>query len=203
MAISTTSAQDAAYLNKLKAIDLSRCASILGLDLDGKDLVIPFYDRVYRIASDDIFDTDGRKPTDAVARVLCRYLLDCPPQTLPHGQRMTFRELKGAGPLVSSFATNTHKLITGTFAADVNALELASRQLNGKTIAGYPNYDLFIAFGALPTVSVYLQFNGADDQFPAQCAVLFDQSAEGYLDMQSLFILGTYLAGGLVRHQNH
>jgi len=54
-----------------------------------------------------------------------------------------------------------------------------------------------IRFKALPQVWLYLSFNDQDEDFPAQCNLLFDRSAEQYLSMKSLFVLGTALAGTL------
>jgi hypothetical protein len=33
-------------------------------------------------------------------------------------------------------------------------------------------------------------FNDKDDEFPAQCSVLFEKRAENYLDMECLAMLG-------------
>ena len=37
-----------------------------------------------------------------------------------------------------------------------------------------------------------------DPEFPAQCVILFRQSAEQYLDMECLAIGGTFLSGILI-----
>ena len=44
-----------------------------------------------------------------------------------------------------------------------------------------------------------VRFNDCDREFPAQCAVLFPQSAEVFLDMECMAIGGTLLAGTLTR----
>ncbi len=196
------STEYAACLKNISAIDPSRCASVYDLKRDGEALLVPFYEKIYRISNSHIIDLDDESPTDAVGLVLCRYLINCPSQPLPVGGRITFRELKSAGPLVSSFATNTNKLITGAFASDPEALERAGHRLNGQKQSENQGFDLVMVFNALPRIRLYLQFNAAETPFPAQCGILFDRSAETYLDMQSLFILGTYLAGGLVQNDS-
>jgi hypothetical protein len=100
--------------------------------------------------------------------------------------------------LVSSFTRNTNKLIASTFASDVNTLSTRSQELNGVPLSTEVGYDLSVRFPALPGIPIFLQFNAHDDLFPAQCNLLFYQSAERYLDMQGLFILGTFLSGSLV-----
>jgi len=185
---------------ELRDLDHDRCAAVLGLHSESSDLIIPFYNEVYRLSGGTFANPDGEAPTDAVGLVLCRYLLNCPDEALSDGRQLTFREIDGAGPLVSSFASNTNKVITSAFAQDAGALESAGRSVGGRRREGAAGYDLVMAFAALPRVPILLQFNAADDLFPAQCGLLFNASAQGYLDMQTLFILGTYLAGGLVGH---
>jgi len=42
-------------------------------------------------------------------------------------------------------------------------------------------------------VRVLMLFNDADDEFAAQCAVLFERRAEKYLDMECLAMVGMLL----------
>jgi hypothetical protein len=48
-------------------------------------------------------------------------------------------------------------------------------------------------FNALPKIPVLLLFNDADEEFPAQCAVLFERRAENFLDMECLAMVGMLL----------
>jgi hypothetical protein len=48
-------------------------------------------------------------------------------------------------------------------------------------------------FNALPKIPVLMLFNDTDDEFPAQCAVLFERRAEKYLDMECLAMVGMLL----------
>jgi hypothetical protein len=59
--------------------------------------------------------------------------------------------------------------------------------------------DLFMRFQALPGVPQYLSFNDQDDDFPADSHLLFQRSAENYLNLKSLFVLGTFLVGSLIK----
>jgi hypothetical protein len=48
-------------------------------------------------------------------------------------------------------------------------------------------------FNALPEIPVLMLFNDADEEFPAQCAVLFERCAEKYLDIECLAMVGMLL----------
>jgi hypothetical protein len=185
-------------LRRLSRSALSTAAKRLGLQTRGPAVLIPFFDQVYRVEPDTILSSQGHRPTDAVAQLLRRYLLACPSVPEPEAALITFRELAGAGPLVSSFVGNTNKLITSAFASHIQALERACLQFKGRVRLNQAGYDLHAQFQALPGIFLQLQFNATDEQFPAQCSLLFNPSAGRCLDMHDLFILGTYLAGGLV-----
>jgi hypothetical protein len=177
---------------------LSRSAKRMGMHLDGHGLQIPFFDQTWIVTPQSISNSLGQAPTEAVGLVLSRYVIQYPATGIPPGPKVTFRELTGAGPLVYSFAANTNKLIASTFAADLQTLKKRSLQMHGRLDPEPTGHDLSLCFPALPRVPLYLQFNADDDQFSAHSTLFFNQSAEHYLDMQTLFLLATYLAGRLV-----
>jgi hypothetical protein len=43
-------------------------------------------------------------------------------------------------------------------------------------------------------VRIYLIFNDADEDFPADCSLLFEKQAASYLDMECLAMIGMVLA---------
>ncbi|MFC1868393.1 DUF3786 domain-containing protein [Thermodesulfobacteriota bacterium] len=49
----------------------------------------------------------------------------------------------------------------------------------------------------MPRIPVVLRFNDADNLCPAQCSILFRQSAEIFLDFRSMGITGTFLTGNI------
>lgn len=56
------------------------------------------------------------------------------------------------------------------------------------------SYDLSMQFSVLPRLSLLLLFNDADEEFPAQCTILFQKHAVFYLDPESLIMTGILLA---------
>lgn len=177
---------------------LARCSRALGKELEEGILWLPFFERLYGVGLTEVRDAHGQPPTEAVCLVIYRYILNHPTEPVPQGRLMTFRELAGAGPLVSSFTRNTNKVLTSTFAADTATLRTRALAIGGTPLPETGGFDLAFQFTALPGLPLLLHFNAADDLFPAQANILFYHSAERYLDMQGLFILGTYLAGHLI-----
>ena len=186
-------------LIQLADIDLSQRAQVLELEMKSDHIIVPLFGRKHLISSQGIMDPNRNAPTPAVSTVLLHYILRNAAIPPLNPEIISFRDLKGAGPLVVSFANNTNHLIASTFAGRLDALESACRELGGEPDTEGPSADLFIKFQALPGVLQYLSFNDQDDDFPAQCQLLFQRSAENYLDLKSLFVLGTYLAGNLIK----
>ena len=71
--------------------------------------------------------------------------------------------------------------------------------MGGRLINDNTSWDLLMAFDMLPRIPIRLRFNDKDDEFPAQCSILFRKSAESYIDMESLAIGATYLTGMLTK----
>lgn len=51
-----------------------------------------------------------------------------------------------------------------------------------------------VIFEALPKVPIVLLFHEADEDFPAQATLLFQNNAASYLDMECLTMIGGALA---------
>ena len=188
----------AAYLEQLSGIDFQEKAEILGGDVSGKNLIIPFYGELFEISVRGITDSKARQANFAVCVVLCKYILLCPQETPPDGNWVTYREFKDAGPLTVYFANNTNKILETTFPDNPEGLIKSCKKLGGIPFDDESSHDLSMIFNALPRIPVLLRFNFKDEDFPAQCSVLFRQSAERFLDMESLAIAGTFLAGRLI-----
>jgi len=189
------------HLKKLAGINLVERAQALKLEMRSNSLIIPFFGRQHFISQQGVIDFDGKAPTPAVATVLLNYTLRNTGVPPVNPEKISFRDFKGAGPLVVSFANNTNHLIASTFAGRLEALEAACRDLCGVPEVDAVSTDLFMKFQALPGVPQYLSFNDQDDDFQAQSHLLFQRSAESYLNFKSLFVLGTFMAGNLIKFQ--
>ena len=189
------------YLVELEQINLFERGNSLNLHLESNKIFLPFFSQVHFISKHGVLGPDGSAPTPAVATVLLEYVLRNETVRPAAAEKISFRDLKGAGPLVTSFTGNTNRLIAQTFAGRLPDLEAACRDIRGEPAGDSTAADLFMRFKALPEVWLYLSFNDRDDDFPAQCNLLFNRSAEQYLTMKSLFVLGTALAGSLIKFQ--
>ncbi len=186
------------YLQEIGEIDFISRAQILGAEVRDGALIIPFYDKYFSVSDLRIHDLSGDGSSHAVKVMLCKYILMCPDRIPEKSDRLvTFREYKDAAPLTSYFVNNTNKTIETAFSANISALEERCLEIGGLR-EDSSSHDLSMKFFALPRVPVILNFNDCDDMFPASCSILYQASAENYLDMESLSITGTYLTGKLI-----
>ena len=178
------------YLNRIAGLDFNYIANTLGVKVDGDDVIIPFFGKPYQVSAQGITDSSGQKPHLAICVILCKYLLMCPMIEPLGGNWMAFKDFKDAAPLVHAFSNTVTRPIAETFSGRVSELEAVGQKIGGYTPNEEFPYDLCIQFDALPKVPLLLLFNDQDEEFPAQCGVLFEKRTEKFLDMECLAMVG-------------
>ena len=178
------------YLSRIAQIDLKFTADKLGLKMSGKDVMIPLFDKTYRVSPEGIADSSGKQTHLSISVILCKYLLMCPLIVPLGGNWMSFKDFKDAAPLIQSFLNNVTLPIADSFSARLADLESAAKDIGGYPPADDFPYDLSLQFDALSKVSLLLLFNDKDEEFPAQCSVLFEKRVEKLLDMECLAMVG-------------
>jgi len=187
------------YINKVATLDFSSVALDLGLDTDGRSVTIPFFNTPYRVTRETVSTPEGKPAAFGVGVVLCNYLIQSPREAPVDDEWCSYKDFKNAAPLVGTFANTVERPIASDFSGRLPDLEKAGRILGGIAPSITLPHDLNLVIQALPRVPLLLLFNDADDEFPADCKVLFEKRAENYLDMECLAILGMLLAEYLRR----
>lgn len=185
------------YLAQVAGVDFRSKQELLGIKVEGDEVVIPFFGKPHRVSASGIIDTYGKRPDFSTCVVLCKYLLLCP-ETHPKGcDWVSYRDFKDTPPLVDYFVNNVEKPIAVTFSGRLDELKKACEKLGSIHPGIELSYDLSMRFDPLPRVPVLMLFNDADDEFPPQCSVLFEKRAKNYLDGECLAVLGTLLSTNL------
>jgi hypothetical protein len=180
------------YLSRIAELDFPFIADKLGIQMDGQEAIISFFDKRYRISAKGITDLSNRQPHLSVSVILCKYLLMCPMIEPLGGNWMSYKDFKDAAPLIQTFYNTVTQPIAETFSSRLAKLENAGKRIGGYLPADEYPYDLAMQFDALPKVPMLLLFNDKDDEFPAQCSVLFEKRAQKFLDMECLAMVGTH-----------
>lgn len=181
------------YLDQIGKIDLDSRAEKLGGRTIKDEMVLSFFGQPYRISSRGIKDPSGKQPPMGISVVLCKYLLLCPAILSLDKEWVSYRDFKDSAPLVHSFVNHTERPIARNFSNRLEDLAAACEKLGGKDPNLALNYQLIMKLYPLPKVPVLLLFDDIDEEFPAQCKVLFERRAEQYLDPECLAIIGTLL----------
>jgi len=179
-----------AYLAQIAGLDFNFITNTLGVKADGDDVTIPFFGKPYQVSAQGITDSSGQKPHLAICVILCKYLLMCPLVEPLGGNWRAFKDFKDAAPLVRAFSNTVTRPIAETYSGRLSELEAAGKKMGGYTPNEEFPYDLCIQFDALPKVPLLLLFNDRDEEFPAQCGVLFEKRTEQFLDMECLAMVG-------------
>ena len=186
------------YLRQLERLPLEALASRLGLEevRDGKG-AIRILGRLFHLEPGRFTGPDGLPAPFEALVVVSRYLLGAP-QTAPADEAWTaYRDFPDAAPLVSYFRSNAEAPVAKTFAGRIDELAARCARLGGQPLDRGLPYDLALKIDALPRVPIFLLFNDADEEFGAECRLLFERRAAAYLDMESTAILGVMLSAAL------
>jgi hypothetical protein len=186
----------AGYCQKLAKTDLASRSEILGVEYQKEKLMIPLFGTLYFVSKDGIVNTDGTRPDYAICVILAQYTLLCPEKNHLDPEWIAFRDLKKISHFtnVNYFQSDTEQPIAHSFTGKKGALLDICASLHGGQYAENSAYDVACTFQALPKISLLLLFNDRDEDFPADCSVLFQRQAEQYLDPESLAMTSALLA---------
>lgn len=185
------------YLDQLARVDLARACRRLGLCMEEGRVIVPFFGLAHKVSAEGILNWEGKRPIHSVCVILSKYLILCP-ETEPAGSEwVTYREFKDAAPFVGGFLTHAEKPIAKAFAGNLPGLLQAAKRFAAQAVETEVRADLALCFPALPKVPILMLFNDQDEDFPAQCSLLFEKRAEKYLDMECLAMMGWVLADWL------
>jgi hypothetical protein len=187
------------YLEQIAKVELPEVSRRIGVRAEGDELLVPFFGLPHRVSAKGIWDPEGKRPIHAVTVILAKYVLMAPSSEPLESQWVTYREFKDAAPFVAGFHGHAERPIAERFAGNISALRQRALELAGEITISEARADLAVCFKALPKVPILMLFNDRDEEFPAQCSLLFEKRAEKYLDMECLAMMGWVLAAWLRR----
>jgi hypothetical protein len=165
----------------------------LGLERGGDSIEVPFYNRKYVVSAEGIQSGDSHILGHMTYVTISQYLLGpAKPATGPVDWA-SFKDFPDGAPYGGGFQDVVERKLAKVFSGRLEVLKARCEELGGFHTEQNYSYDLVQCFQALPKVPVLLLFNDAEDMFPAQCSVLFQSDCDGYLDMESVVMVGTSL----------
>lgn len=114
----------------------------------------------------------------------------------PTGKWIKFGQLKEGMNYEKAFQGYTGNLLLHEFGSNTSRLETAAIYLGGKP--GNAGDKSFVIY-ALPRVPMLAACWEADEEFPAEYQILFDETANDYMPTDGCAILGSLLTKNLIR----
>jgi hypothetical protein len=171
-------------------------AAGLGAELKGGSLVIRCLGRDFLMGPDGAIDAAG--PLTPWMQILLLHYVRTRGSAGVSGRWVSFTDLKAALMKSKSFARDCEEPLRELFDRDPAHVEGALERLGAVRQEGTPA-PVAWRLSALPQVPVLILHWPGDEEFPAKLKILFDASADRYLDVESL----TFLIEGLVKNIEH
>ena len=189
------------YCRQISFVDFATVKELLGIQIENNTALIPFLNRTYQVSSQGILKMNNEKADYITCVILAKYILLCPDKLYLDSDWCTFRDFKKESHFTNAnfFNIETTGKIKTQFSGKLNNLKTACKKLNGVVQHMGLAYDLSVSFTVLPRLSLLLLMNDVDEDFPAECKVLFQKQGEYYLDPESLAMTSGLLAKRLIQ----
>ena len=192
------------YCRQIADTDLAAVKDRLEIQVDNNTATVMFFNQPYQVSGKGVFDADHNQADYVTCVILSKYILLCPDQLYLDAGWCTFRDFKKESHFtnINFFNSDTTQRIITHFTRLID-LKKACKKMNSTDLSMDPSYDLSydlsMSFTVLPRLSLLLLMNDADDDFPADCRVLFQKQGEYYLDPESLAMTSGLLAKKLIQ----
>jgi hypothetical protein len=184
---------------EVATLPFAQIAPGLGAVLNGEPMTIRCLGRDYRVAPDGAIDAPGTAgPVAPWMRILLLHYVRTRGDAPLTGRWAAFTELKAALMKSKSFAREAEEPLRELFDRDATAAESALERLGAVRQSGLPA-PVAWRLDALPRIPVLVLYWPPEEEFASKCKVLFDATADRYLDVESL----TFLIEGLAKNIEH
>jgi len=178
---------------EVAALRLADVAAGLGAGLRGGSLSIRCLGRDFLMGPDGTITAAG--PLSPWMQILLLHYVRTRGDAAISGTWVSFTDLKAGLMKSKSFARDCEEPLRMLFDRDPRPVEQALERLDGLRQEGTPAPIAWRIY-ALPRVPVLLLFWPHDEEFPSKIKILFDSTADRFLDVESL----TFLVEGLVKN---
>ncbi len=178
---------------EIKGIDFSEVAEGIGATVRDGVLVLDCFGREFRISPDGEIAAQGRM-TPWIRILVLHYVRTAGKGGLT-GKYVSYSEVKGGMVKASSFQRDCEEPLTELFKRDFEKTALMLSRMGTKKKKGFPTehaWELYL----LPKLPVTVLYWPQEEEFPSRVKILFDSSADRYLDAESLI----FLVEGLVKN---
>ncbi|MBI5075396.1 MAG: DUF3786 domain-containing protein [Nitrospirae bacterium] len=171
---------------KIKDVDLSAITGDLGGDYRDGRLFMHCLGREFEIFPGG--DIHAQSPITPWIRILLLHYINTHGKAGLSGKWVSFSELRSGMVKASSFLREVEDPIKELFESSPERVSAALIRLGAKQTDDFPTPNAWSLF-LLPKVPVVILYWPGEDEFPATAKILFDQTADKFLDVESLMFL--------------
>jgi len=178
---------------KIKDFDLSAITEDLGGEYREGRLFMHCLGRAFEIFPGGDIQSQGH--ITPWVKILLLHYINTHGKAELSGKWVSFSELRSGMVKASSFLREAEDPIKELFENNLERVSATIKRLGAKQSADFPTPNAWILF-LLPKVPVVILYWPKEDEFPAKVKILFDQTADKFLDVESLM----FLLEGLVKN---
>jgi len=170
-------------------VDFGQAAEAIGgvyVSSGGKEAIrLKMINKTYELFKEGLFE-NGVCSRDAWARIIiCDYIRR--QATKPHtGELLGLGHFPHSASHVKAFQSNAERVIAGMFKNNAVRFRQRCAEMGGTEAPNKLKADYSCRFDLLPNVPLFLFCWSADEEFEADCKLLFDSSAEANIDIEYL-----------------
>jgi len=178
---------------EVQTLNLADIAPGIGAEMQGSDLKLSCFGREFFVSHEGVIKTEGSM-TPWIRILILHYIRTAGKEALT-GRWVSYRELKAGMVKHSSFVRECEEPLLGLFQTDFEKSVAALKRLGATRGDGFPTEDAWVIY-LLPRVPVAILYWPDEEEFPARITILFDSTADKFLDVESIM----FLVEGLVKN---
>jgi hypothetical protein len=181
---------------EIRGIDFSSVAAGLGAEMDGDRMKIKCLGTEYSLSPDG--QVSSPEHLNPWIKILLLHYIRTGGRSPARGTWISFSELKGGLVKASSFLRECEEPLRQLADRDIGAFTRALGALDGKPLEGESSDHAWIIY-PLPKVPFLILYWQRDSEFDSVLKVLFDSTADEYLDVESHIFIGEGLVEAIKR----
>lgn len=178
---------------EVKAMDFTAVVEGIGAAIKDGSLLLTCMGREFTISQEGEIATKGHI-TPWIKILLLHYIRTAGSGELT-GKWASFAELKSGMVKASSFERDCEEPLRTLFDNDFDRVERTLLRMGAEKSPGFPTESAWRIL-LLPRIPVAVLYWQAEEDFPSKVKILFDSSADRFLDAESMI----FLVEGLVRN---
>ena len=178
---------------KIRDIDLREIPRDLGGRMQGTSLIMPCLGREFEISPDGEIRTNGH--ITPWAKILLLHYITSRGSAPLSGRWVSYGELRSGMVKASSFLRECEEPLRDLFDTDPGSASAALEKLGAVSSPEFPTPHAWTFF-LLPKMPVVILYWPEEEEFPSKVKILFDQTADRFLDVESIM----FLLEGLVKN---